>query len=52
MLTSAELMLKRSLEDELTHIKLMINNQITPSASPEALLTVKQYVEARLAALS
>lgn len=52
MPSSTEMMLKRSLEDELTHIKLMINGQVTPTASPEALLTVKQYVEARLAALS
>jgi len=52
MLTSTEMMLKRALEDELTHLKLMINNQITPTAPAEVLLTVKQYVEARLAALS
>lgn len=52
MPSSTEMMLKRSLEDELTHIKLMINGQVTPTASPEALLTVKQYVEVRLAALS
>jgi len=52
MLSSTEMMLKRSLEDELTHIKLMISNQVTPSASPEVLQTVKQYVEARLSALS
>jgi hypothetical protein len=47
-----EMMLKRALEDELLRLNIMISGETVPSHPIETLQVVKQYIEARLAALS
>lgn len=51
MPSSSDLMLKRALEDELQHIKIMISGGIDPSHPIETLQVVKQYIEARVASI-
>lgn len=52
MLSSVDMMVKRSLESELSHVNLMLTGQIDTKNSLTYLAIVKQYLEQRLEELS
>lgn len=52
MQSSVDMMVKRSLESELTHVNLMLSGLIESTNSFTYLAIVKQYLEQRLEELS
>lgn len=52
MLSSVDMMVKRSLETELDHIKLMLNGDVPQSAAACDLIIVQQYIKNRVSELS